>query len=277
MAQKKFNYAEARRKAGISYLGATKQSTKLTYSYNNGWNTYGIYLAPSTLARDAKHPYINNCPFSQMCAESCLNGSGQNKIQTLKNHFNEVSFIDKARIRKTHLFYDNRELFMKLAIHEIRKAQRYAKKHEMGFAIRLNCTSDISPTRFIYKGQNILEIFSDVQFYDYTKVPSRLALAEEYANYDLVFSYDGTNWEVAEEYLKKGGKVAVVFDIYDEKGHQTLPSEWRGYSVIDANGSDTRFLDPKGTIMGLHYHRVANDYKNGKYEPADTPFVVREL
>lgn len=274
----KFNYGKALQEANIAYLGNSKQSTKLTYSYNNGWETYGIYLAPATLARDEKHPYINNCPCSKMCAKSCLNGSGQNKCSTLHiKGIDALSHIDKSRIRKTHLFYDNLPLFMEIMIHEIKRVQKHALNNNMGFAIRLNCTSDISLERFIYNGKNILELFPNVQFYDYTKVPSRLSLQKKYSNYQLVFSYDGTNWKTCEWWLKNGGRVAVVFDLYNNNGKQFLPEKWRGYKVIDANKTDTRFLDPTGCIMGLHYHRVANDYISGKYVPENTPFIIRAL
>lgn len=275
---KKFYYRKESRKAGFGYLGATKTSAKLMKSYEANWATYGIYLAPATLARDARHPKLNTCPFSANCAEHCLNGSGRNKICLLAIKGKEaLSAIDQARIARTHLFYDNREKFMRICVAELEKYRRQAERDGMNFAVRLNCTSDLSPERWTLEGKNILEMYPDIQFYDYTKVPSRLKLAEKYDNYDLTFSYDGTNWDVAEKWLKKGGKVAVVFDIYDENGKQTLPETWRGYKVIDANGYDMRFLDPAGTIMGLHYHRVANDYVKGKYMPKDTPFIVREL
>ena len=270
------HYTEALKKLGISYLGATTQSAKLTYSYNHGWETYGVYLALATLARDEKHPYINLCPCSDMCRDFCLNKAGHNKAATLHATNNELSHIDKSRIKKTHLFYDNRELFMEILIHEIERYQRRAKKHGMGFAVRLNCTSDLSPEIYKYKGKNILEIFPNVQFYDYTKVPSRLALAEKYPNYDLTLSYDGTNEELCKEYLSKGGKVAVVFDVW-ENGKQILPTTWWGFDVEDANGTDTRFLNTPGTIMGLHYHKTSNDYVNGQYRPKETPFIVRSL
>lgn len=272
-----FNYTKALKEANIAYLGNTRQSAKLTYSYNNGWETYGIYLAPATLARDAQHPYINVCPCSQMCAKSCLNGSGQNKCATLMlKGIGGLSHIDKARVRKTHLFYDNRDLFMRLMIAEINQKKNHAAKKNMGFAIRLNCTSDLSLEQFIFGGKNILELFPDVQFYDYTKVPAHLKLAKKYPNYDITLSYDGTNWDLCKKYLDEGGKVAVVFDLYENK-KQILPNEWRGYRVVDANLTDTRFLDPHGCIMGLHYHRVANDYKTGKYKPEITSFIIREI
>jgi hypothetical protein len=106
-----------------------------------------------------------------------------------------------------------------------------------------------------------------VQFYDYTKVPTRFPLMEKYKNYDLTFSYNGYNWNTCDKFLKQGGKVAVVFD-------GELPISFHGYNIIDANGYDMRYLDPASTIMGLHYHYTANDYVNGKKVKPTTKFVV---
>lgn len=276
-----FSKAKALKEENIAYLGNVKQSAKLMYSYNKGWATYGIYLAPATLARDEKHPYINVCPFSQQCAEHCLNGAGHNKCSTIHAHENGKKFsqIDSARIAKTHLFYDDREKFMKILIAELEQNKKKAERKGMNFACRLNCTSDLSLERFAINGKNILELYPNVQFYDYTKVPSRLALTEKYPNYHLTFSYDGSaeNWKVCEDYLKRGGQVAIVFDLYDENGKQYIPKTWRGYAVEDGNNDDVRFLNGKGVIIGLHYHRVANDYVNGKYQPKETSFIVREI
>ena len=56
--------------------------------------------------------------------------------------------------------------------------------------------------------------------------------------------------------------------------NETLPKQFRGYNVVDANGYDMRYLDPKGSIMGLHYHKTANDYKSGKFVKPNTSFVI---
>lgn len=275
---KRFSRTKALKETGVSYLGATKQSAKLMYSYNNGVETYGVYLAPATLARDNNHKDINVCPCSQQCAESCLAGAGHNKVAILaQKGLGGLTNIDKARIKKTHLFYDDREKFMRILVSEIASAKARAEKNGKGFAVRLNCTSDLSPEIFKLDGKNILEIFPDVQFYDYTKVATRLGLINKYRNYDLTFSYDGTNEEICKQFLANGGKVAVVYDIYNENGKQTLPEKWWGYDVVDANGYDMRYLDPSSTIMGLHYHRVGKDYVNGEYKPRNTSFIVREI
>ena len=273
----KFNYKKSLEKIGVSYLGNVTQSKKMRLSYYNKENptmTYNIYLAPATLARDDKHPHLNVCPFSKNCAKACLNGSGHNKCDILARGV-EHSKTNKSRIKKTHLFYDNRELFMRILLHELRMYQRKAEKLNMAFSVRLNCTSDLSPELYIFEGKNILEMFPNVTYYDYTKEPKRIKVGEKYPNYDVTFSFDGENWDICEKYLEDNGKVAIVFDCRDTKGKQILPKFYKGYKVIDANNDDMRYLNEPKTIMGLHYHSVANNYKNGKYEDIETPFIVK--
>lgn len=155
---------------------------------------------------------------------------------------------------------------MHLLIHEIELAQKRASATGMQLAVRLNCTSDINPEEFILGDKNILQLFPDIQFYDYTKVKDRFDLLGKYHNYDLSFSSDGENWPDCEKLLQKGYRVAVVFE-------DILPLEFRGYPVINANDYDARFLDPGKTICGLTYKRVANDYENGKFQRPDITFV----
>ena len=245
-------------KYGISYLGNVSQSMKLRLSEEHGVLTYGIYLAPANLSG------YEVCPVSKFCREHCLNGSGNNKVEKLggKNR------IEQSRIKKTRMFFENREDFMRIVIWEIQKAQRKAQRMNLGFAVRLNCTSDISPEDFVLDGKCILEIFPNIQFYDYTKVPKRFALLRKYHNYDLTYSYNGHNKCVCEKILKDGGRVAVVFSRL-----KPMPQTLWGYNVFNANGYDMRFMDGNG-IAGLTYHPVANDYKSGKFVEPKTAFIV---
>jgi hypothetical protein len=252
-----------RKKLNISYLGGVTHSAKMTYSYNHNVATYCLYLAPADMSG------YNTCSNCLHCKHFCLNGSGRNKGDIIAHGF-EYSQINRARIKKTKAFFEQKETFMQLLILEIEKAMIDAKNKNMGFAIRLNGTSDISPEEFTYKGQNILEIFSDVQFYDYTKDFRRIALTQKYSNYDVTLSYNGYNQYVCEEYLKRGGKVAVVF--FDEK----MPKKFLGYNVVDGNTYDMRFLDPNSSVIGLHYHKTGNDYVNGKFVKPTTRFIVFE-
>lgn len=145
------SYTALKKVLGISYLGAVAMSHKLDLSLQNGVVTYGLYLAPWNLSG------FQVCPGGKHCHEFCLNGSGQNKIDELA-HGAELSKINISRIKKTRLFYENRPLFMRMLIHEIRKAKNYACKLGLPFSVRLNCTSDLSPELFIdhESGLNIL-------------------------------------------------------------------------------------------------------------------------
>ena len=253
------SYKENLEKAGISYLGSVSQSMKLRLSEKNGTMTYGIYLAPANMSG------YEVCPCSKWCRAFCLNASGQAKLDILSGK----NIIQAARIRKTRLFFEDRELFMRILVHEIRRWKNHAEMKKMHFAVRLNCTSDISPEDFVLNGKNILEIFPDVQFYDYTKVFTRISLLGKYENYDLTYSYSGHNQNLCKKFLARGGKVAVVF------ADNEMPAKFMGYPCCDGNLYDMRYLDPSGHIIFLHYHPVASDYVNGKFVAPDTPFVIK--
>lgn len=264
------NYKQTLDRLGFAYLGGLKHTAKMTKSFKRNVATYCIYLAPADLAgRTDKGSRINVCPMSQHCRSLCLNSSGHNKADILHNGGGRKSTINQCRIRKTRLFYNDLELFMEIMIHEIERDRRYAAEHGMEFSIRINGTSDLSPELFRYKGRNILEMYPDVQFYDYTKVFSRTRLQGLYPNYDVTFSYDGYNWDDCKAYLDRGGKVAVVFD------SEVMPKTWRGYKVIDANSYDMRYLDPKGCVMGLEFHPIAIDGKVLHGKDIEDPFVVK--
>jgi hypothetical protein len=130
----------------------------------------------------------------------------------------------------------------------------------------LNNTSDISPEDFTIVEDgviiNILDKFQDVQFYDYTKVASRVELLNKYDNYDLTFSYNGHNWDECVQMLNNNIRVGVVF--------LKVPETYMGYEVINGNDYDMRYLDPKDVIIGLPYKKVRNKLDN------NSTFVIRE-
>lgn len=262
-----FTLKKALEMMGVTYLGSVAHSAKMSASYRNGTMTYCIYMAPWQSSG------YQVCGFGQHCHESCLNYSGHEKIAEFKDGKNNR--VMDSRIKKTRFFYENRETFMQIMIHEIKRFQRKAERMNMEFSVRINGTSDLSPVLFkdFESGKNILELFPNVQFYDYTKNPNRIELMEKYPNYDVTFSFDGYNQAECEKFLQRGGKVAVVF-------YGGLPKTYKGYKVVDANSYDMRYLDPNGCIMGLHYHKTAKDYyinDSGKREfrEPNTPFVVK--
>jgi hypothetical protein len=225
----------------FSYLGNVLHSSKHSKAIDYNELTYSIYLAPGNLSGHEVCAGRN-----EECTKFCLNESGKNRMDT--------GNITRARIARTKLFFDDRELFMALCIGEIYKYKGVAAASGLRFSVRLNNTSDLSPEiwRVKYEGgfRNILEIFPDVQFYDYTKVFPRLKLVDKYPNYDLTFSYSGTNWDRCEEALAMGVRVAVPFE--------EVPVEFRGYKVINGDNYDMRYWDEPGVIVGLKYKKVRN-------------------
>lgn len=264
-------YAKTLKEIGISYIGNCNHSTKLTHNGRLNMLTYGLYLASS----DASS--INVCPKSSMCRESCLVGSGYAKIDALSHNTN----VQDARILKTRLFFANKPLFMRLVCMEINRGIRKAERLGMEFSVRLNCTSDISPLAFRFNGKNILEIYPNVMFYDYTKVNNYWSIAEKYDNYYLTFSRDGSkeNEEECLEWLRRGNNVAVVFGVTKTS---ELPKKWKGYGVLVGDDYDYRVWDKLQSgkqIVGLIYKVGKNDFEeiNGKHHfkgIPQTPFIV---
>ena len=259
----KMSVAQVKKELGISYLGSVAISHKLALSLDHGVATYGVYLAPADMSGR------NVCPKCEHCKQFCLAGSGHNKIDVLSG----VNRINRARIKRTLLFFYNRTLFTRIMVHEMEAAKRFAAKRGLPISNRINCVSDLSPLHFRNEeGKHILQIMPDTMFYDYTKVLSRVKIAQRYDNYDVTFSFDGYNWDECEEALKNGVRVAVVFA-------NKLPKTFHGYRVIDGDAYDMRYLDPHDVVVGLKYKSVYNDYKiiNGvrTFVEPNTPFVVR--
>lgn len=235
------NLAQAKRDLGIGYLGSVSKTTKHIKSIEYNELVYTIYLAP------ADSSGYEVCSMRNIeCTDLCLNESGMNRM-----NMND-EFINRSRIKKTQLFFENREYFVKWMMYEIELTKMKADKLGMSFSVRINNTSDINPISFYLdvngKKLNILELFPDVQFYDYTKVPNRTKLMKMYSNYDLTFSFDGHNKETCLRMLENNVRVAVVFD--------KLPETLWGYKVIDGDLYDMRYRDEKNVIIGLKFKRV---------------------
>jgi hypothetical protein len=214
-------------------------TTKHVKAYQYNELVYGLYLAPAKLSG------YEVCPMrSNECTELCLNGSGMSVI-----HEDHVNY---SRIKKTKLFFEHREFFMDWLIAEIETVRKKAEKLGYRFSIRLNNTSDISPESFYInkdgKSVNILQLYPNVQFYDYTKVPKRIELTQKYPNYDITFSYSGFNMDTCIKMLSNGIRVAMVF--------KNVPETFMEFKVIDGDEYDMRYLDPNNVIVGLKYKKL---------------------
>lgn len=210
-----------------------------------GYLSFILHLAPSDLSGK------NTCPKATAgCIAACLNTAGRGGMFK-KGETTNV--IQKARIRKTQYFFNNRAEFMVDLANDIKKAIRFAERKGLTPVFRLNGTSDLSWEKYsVIEGFNIFEMFPNVQFYDYTKVLGRKV--SQYPNYHLTFSKaDGNDADVAEALLQ-GMSVVAVYD----KIPEGTPS---------ADETDLRFLDPKGIMLGLK--------AKGKAKKDYSGFVIR--
>ena len=198
-----------------------------------GYLSFILHLAPSTLSGK------NTCPKATPgCIAACLNTAGRGGMFKRGENTN---MIQKARIRKTELFFNDRATFMEQLEADIRKGIKMAATLGLMPAFRLNGTSDLSVEKW-----GIIEKFPTVQFYDYTKVLGRKV--SHLPNYHLTFSKaDGNDADVAKA-LELGMNVAAVYD--------ELPE-----GMFSADETDLRFLDPKVGMIGLKAKgRAKKDY-----------------
>ncbi len=197
-----------------------------------GYSTFGIHLAPSDLSgKDV-------CPSaSEGCRAACLNFAG----------YGAYPKIQQARIRKTQLFTSNNKAFLQTLIGEVETAIRRTTKNGLIPCFRLNLTSDIPWENIKIDGKNIMEMFPDVQFYDYTKSLRRMIkflTGEMPKNYHLTFSRSESNEDAVRIVMGMGGNVAVVY-------HKQLKKTRLDKKVVSGDDHDLRFLDPKGIVVGL--------------------------
>jgi hypothetical protein len=246
---------------GVSYLGSVNSSAKLV---KNGkvskQMTYVLYLAPANLSG------YDVCKGSTPeCRKGCLNTSGRSIMEAGR----DFQPIQNARILKTKALFEQTELFMTVLVAEIRAAQRKAEKAGYGFSVRLNGTSDVRWSDIKLNGRNIFEIFSDVQFYDYTK--ELYNVINKPVNQHITWSYTGhlNNKNISVKLLSKGLNVAVVFNV--KKG-QNLPANFLGFPVVDGDLTDYRPNDGSGVVVGLRLKKIAD--KAAENEVRNSLFVV---
>jgi hypothetical protein len=207
---------------GINADAKTSKGTK--YGYLTGI----LYLAPANVSG------FEVCPSrSEGCTAACLFTAGRGAYDSVKD----------ARIRKTQLLFKNRAEFLATLDNDIRLLKLKAAKQNLVPCVRLNGTSDLG-----WEGiaRELMLKYPDVQFYDYTKVLGRMLrfLDGKFpANYHLTFSKSESNQDACELVLSNGGNVAIVF--------KNKPESYNGYTVVDGDASDLRFLDGTNVIVGL--------------------------
>jgi len=240
---------------------------KVLKGIKQGYNTYILHLAP---ARLSGHEV---CPKRTLgCTDSCLNLAGRGGMFK-RGEITNV--IQEARIRKTKLFFADRDGFMELLVKDIQLAIKQSERLGLIPVFRLNGTSDLSWEKYPvrkssgYYYANIFEAFPNVQFYDYTKVLGRKVKGIK--NYHLTFSAADGNDNDVYAAAKQGYNIATVFGIKKTVAMPKFYSIATNYGVdmempvFNGDESDLRFLDPKGVIVGL--------YAKGKAKKDTSGFV----
>lgn len=218
-----------------------------TKTAKNSIKSYYLSLQPTNLNSKGE----NLCKFStKECRTACLQFAGR---QSFDN-------VVQSRSRKTEFFVNHRKEFLTKLWNELVQINGKGKS-----AVRLNLLSDVDWESEIKRNLNFsgvsLEDLTNIQFYDYTKDHLKL-MNNPLKNYHLTLSFSGHNWKQCELALKnKVANVTVVFK-------NIVPLQWKGFTVINGDTSDERFLDPQGVIVGLKYKTP----KGVKYEK--TKFVV---
>ncbi len=201
------------------------------------------------------HPHIsfgfNLCPMAEAagCHEICLHHAGRGQMVS----------VQAGRLRKTWLFHNERDWFMRQLYLDIEALVRKAEREGLTPCVRLNGTSDLDWEKLLYRGKPLMAWFPLVQFYDYTKIP-RLP---KHTNYHLTFSYSPT--PAFAKTVRKAERLRMNMAVVFQK---RVPIIWNNKDVIDGDDTDLRFLDPPGAIIGLK----AKGYK-AKQEGWD--FIVR--
>lgn len=230
-------------------------NAKTVKGQKQGYMTGILYLAPYNLSG------YQVCPMAEKagCIDGCLNKAGRGAFDS----------VQRARINKTKQFFENRQQFMLDLAASIEALIRKAKREGFYPTVRLNGTSDIKwenisfDYTFAHGKQRkitIFELFPELQFYDYTKIPNRKSLPD---NYDVTFSYSGASTfaKYAKQAINNGERVAVVF-----RNKADIPNYFAGLECINGDDSDLRFLEPKNKVVAL--------YAKGKAKKDVSGFVV---
>ncbi len=233
------------------HLLSVDTNAKTVKGQKYGYMTGILYLAPAAISG------YNVCAMSAIaeCEKACLYTAGHGAFNS----------VQSARINKTVLFFEQREAFMAQLVKNVVALVKRAAKNNLTPLVRLNGTSDIKweNVPLTHNGvayDNIMSLFPDCQFYDYTKLSNRTSLP---VNYDLTFSYSGVlKYQKYVTIAKKNGmRIAVVF-----RTVAAIPAKFLGLECIGGDNSDIRHTEPKNTIVAL--------FAKGQAKKDMTGFVV---
>jgi len=109
---------------------------KVLKGMSQGYNTYILHLAPADLSG-----YETCAKRTAGCTAACLNTAGRGGMF---KRGETTNVIQKARIRKTKMFFETRNYFMTLLVADIELAIKQSKRMNLIPVFRLNGTSDLA-------------------------------------------------------------------------------------------------------------------------------------
>jgi hypothetical protein len=232
---------------GLTYKTILGESSAKTVKGEKiGYLTGIVYLVPD-------HKL---CPLAIAagCFEGCLKSAGRGAFNT----------VQQARQSKTDFFYNNQQSFLLSLAADIWSLANRATKLGLIPLVRPNGTSDIPYENLIvWDNKTIFQLFPEIQFYDYTKIPSRNLVGKTNGNYDLTYSFSAiTPKPISIKGLtnSNNSRVAVVFQKQSD-----IPTSFRSWPVVDGDDSDVRHIEPKNVVVAL--------YAKGKAKREDNGFV----
>jgi len=236
-----------------NYILSVSSDPKTVKSLIDGILTGVMYGMPANGSGE-----WNDCPFASLgCEMACLNTSGHGGIGLDQDNLNPVQI---ARLKRSAYFHTRRSEFWIMLIRDIDALIRKAKKLGLKAAVRLNGTTDVKweSTPVVIDGvkiaNNIMELYPDLIYYDYTAWPYAKRPNESLPiNYHLTFSRKENNDSQIADNISHGRNVTVVVDIPSRDKSTAIPITWREIPTFDADRSDFRPNDPIGRILILRY------------------------
>lgn len=227
-------YKQILRSLGLPYRQILGESSAKTVKGESiGFLTGIVYLTPDD----------ELCPLARLagCLAPCLKSAGRGAF----------SSVQKARAEKTRFFKENRQAFMLSLCADIWSLVQKAQRAGMIPLVRPNGTSDIPFENIIvWEGKTIFQLFPQIQFYDYTKHPSRNLEGKTSGNYDLTYSFSAlTPKPISIKGLtnRHNQRTAVVF-----QKREDIPDTFRGWPVVNGDDTDVRHIEPAQVVVALY-------------------------
>jgi hypothetical protein len=258
-------------------LQLTGENGKTELSSGAGVQTLGLALAPH-----ASSGYKQNlCPkASSECRINCLGFTAGGNRQ-----YPVASF--RAKLLRTHYVAEHPEHAARLMSHEISENEAWSDKHGYKSGFRGNVTSDLPYEHLMPK--KFFERHAKTQFYDYTKIASRVGSKNLPSNYSLALSHTGTDHEESNDkdvikHLELGHVVAMVHQKSKiTPTHVEDVQTGKRYPLVNGDKDDNvydRHISagiPKteGVVSGLKLKGVSNEAAGKFANKVDPDGIIR--